>query len=198
MKCPPKFAVFVDRDGVITDLPNYKESNEVEFISKKEHIKFIDGSIEAIKLLNSNKIPIIIISNQPQIARGLATKKQIDDINKEIIKMLRKDDASIDSIYYCPHHPTKGINKYKIDCNCRKPKPGLILKAAEDHNISLKESYMIGDRISDIKAGFLASCKTIGVETGYACNDGFKDATPKAKAKNFLEAVKLILRENKK
>ena len=184
--------VFLDRDGVITELPSYKQGEEVEFILSKGQIKFVPKSIEGIRIFNEYKIPVILITNQPQIARGLSTIEKVEDINEEIIKLLKENNAIIKAIYYCPHHPTKGINKYKINCECRKPKPGLISKAAKDHNIILEKSYMVGDKISDIKAGKLAGCKTIGVKTGYACNDSFNDAKPDIMVENLFEAAKII------
>ena len=197
MKCG-NIAAFLDRDGVITELENYNEGNKVKFILEKKDVKLISGSVEAIKLLNKNKIKTIITSNQPAIARGLITEEKMKLIENYLRDLLKKEKAIINASYFCPHHPTKGINKYGIECDCRKPKPGLILKAAREHNIDLKKSYIIGDRISDIKAGNLAGCKTIGVETGYSCNDGFNDATPDFKVKNIYEAAKLIISEAKR
>ncbi|MBI2671670.1 HAD family hydrolase [Candidatus Woesearchaeota archaeon] len=189
-----RIAAFIDRDGVITEIESYKQGDESKFLLKKEDIKIIPGSIEAVKRLNDKNIVIIVISNQPQIAKGLATKLQIDEINEEIKRLFKENGAVIDAIYCCPHHPKGSIKEYSLTCNCRKPEPGMILKAAKDYNIDLSRSYVIGDRISDIKAGNLAGCKTtIGVKTGYACNDGFKDAIPDVLVENILEASKFII-----
>lgn len=193
-------AVFIDRDGVITDLKNYNLEGNLDFLTKKEDIKFFEKTIDAIKILNQKNIKIIIVTNQPQIAKGLITEKQANDINEEIIRQLKEQGAIIDAVYYCPHHPKGIIKKYSFVCDCRKPKPGLLLRAAKEQNINLKESYMIGDRTADIKAGNLAGCKkSIGVKTGYSCNDGFKDAVPDILVSDFYEAAKIIINEiNKK
>ncbi len=189
-------AVFLDRDGVITELDAY-EKDKPQFIIKKEDIRFIRGAIESIQLLNKNNFKVVIISNQPQIARGLATEQQIREINQIIIEHFRKYGAIIDEIYYCPHHPNLGNSQYTQECSCRKPKSGMILQAADKFSIDLKESWMVGDRISDIKAGHDAGCKTIGVRTGYACADEFTDAQPDIMVNDIKEAVLYILQNIK-
>jgi D,D-heptose 1,7-bisphosphate phosphatase len=190
-------AVFVDRDGVINDLKNYSLNAEnLNFLTKKEDIKFFDKTTEAIKILNENNIKVIIVTNQPQIARGLITEQEAMSINQEIVNRLKEQGAIIDAVYFCPHHPKGTVEKYSVSCQCRKPLPGMLLQASRELNIDLRNSYMIGDRISDIKAGNLAGCKkTIGVKTGYACNDGFKDAIPDMIVSDFYEAVIKILGE---
>jgi len=194
-----KRAVFIDRDGVIIDLKNYSTGGEMNFLSKKEDIKFIEGAEEAIKLLNKNNLEVIIVTNNPQVAKGLITEEEAISINEEIKRIFFEKGARIDGIYYCPHHPKGSVKEYSIKCDCRKPLPGLLLQAAREHNLNLNESYMIGDRISDIKAGNLAGCKkSIGVRTGYACNDGFKDAVPDVIVENIFEAAKLITKKKLK
>lgn len=188
-----KIAVFLDRDGVILELPNYNSDGKLSFITSKEEIKFIENSVEAIKKLKDSKIFTIVISNQPQIARGLISKKCAEEINLEINKLLKKEGIEIDAFYFCPHHPTKGKGEYTKDCNCRKPNPGMLLEAAKKYRLDLSKSYMVGDRISDIKAGNLAGCKTIGVKTGYSCEDGFNDAEPDKMSEDLYGAVKIIL-----
>jgi D-glycero-D-manno-heptose 1,7-bisphosphate phosphatase len=175
-----KIAIFLDRDGVVNE--------EVHLLHKPEDLKLIPRSAEAIAKLNQANIPVILITNQPVVARGLCTNEDINIIHNHLQKLLEQKNAKLDAIYYCPHHPN-----FTKECECRKPLPGLILKAEKDFNINLTKSYMIGDRISDIKAGFLAGCKTIGVKTGYACDDGFKDATPDMMANDLYHAVEIIL-----
>ncbi len=185
-------AVFLDRDGVITELEAYEKDN-LQFILKKEDIRFIEGSIEAIRALNKHNFKVIIVSNHPQIAKGLITEQQAQEINQIIKEHFKNNGAIIDEIIYCPHHPKSDSEYYSEECNCRKPKPGMILQAANKSNINLKESWMVGDRISDIKAGRDAGCKTIGVRTGYACEDNFTDAQPNILVKDITEAVQYIL-----
>ena len=182
-------AVFLDRDGVIIE--------DVNFITRPEQVKFIDKSAEAISLLNK-KFKVIIVSNQPAVGRGLCNEEDAKKINEMVIFLLSKKNAKIDNIYMCFHHPLKGIGKYKIECECRKPKPGMLLKAAREHNIDLSKSFMIGDKIGDIKAGHDAGCKTILVKTGYGGNDGFNDADPDFIVKDLYEGVKKIILGGKK
>lgn len=149
-------AIFLDRDGVI--------NRYVGFLRNLEEFELIEGVSEAIKNINQSGYLCIVITNQPVIARGEVTYEQLDEIHNKMETLLGLDGAYIDGLYYCPHHPHKGfkgeITELKIDCDCRKPKPGLLLKAAEEFNIDLGKSWMVGDSESDIKAGINARCKT--------------------------------------
>lgn len=148
-------AIFLDRDGTINI---YKG-----FLTKEEDFELIPGVTEAIKLVNHSGYLAIVVSNQPVIARGDCTFEELQTIHEKMETLLGKEGAFVDAIYYCPHHPDKGFEgerpEYKFDCNCRKPKPGLLLQAAKDWNIDLSQSYMIGDTDRDIEAGDNAGCK---------------------------------------
>ena len=148
-------AIFLDRDGTI----NTKNG----FITKPEQFSLLPGVCEAIKKINKSGYLAIVITNQPVIARGDCTFEELQEIHNKMETELGKEGAFLDAIYFCPHHTDKGFPgerpEYKCDCNCRKPKPGLILQAAKDFNIDLSESYMIGDSENDIKAGKNAGCK---------------------------------------
>lgn len=150
-------AFFIDRDGVI--------NKYVGFLRDIDQFELIDGVAEGIKLINESGYLAIVVTNQPVIARGEVTEEQLNLIHNKMETLLGEKGAYIDKIYYCPHHPHKGfegeIPELKIECECRKPKPGMILKASKDYNISLKDSYMIGDSENDILAGKNAKCKTI-------------------------------------
>ena len=117
---------------------------------------------EAIKLINQSGYLAIVVTNQPVIARGEVTWDELHEIHRKMETLLGKDGAYIDGLYICPHHPDKGFEgerpEYKIDCDCRKPKPGLLLQAAQDYNIDLTQSYMIGDSERDVEAGINAGC----------------------------------------
>lgn len=150
-------AVFLDRDGTINV---YKG-----FLKDIKDFELLPGVSQAIKKINESGYLCIVITNQPVIARGEVTYDQLEEIHKKMETLLGLEGAYIDKLYFCPHHPDKGfegeIFELKVDCNCRKPKPGMLLKAAEEFNINLEESYMIGDGESDIKAGKRAGCKTV-------------------------------------
>jgi len=152
-------AVFLDRDGTINVLIKNN------FITKPEHLELIDGAAEAIKKINSSGCLAIVITNQPVIARGEADFQTLDLIHMKMETDLGKHGAYIDDLFYCPHHPDKGFAgerpEYKIECDCRKPKPGMIFKAAKKYNIDLAHSYMVGDDMRDIDAGKAAGCKTV-------------------------------------
>lgn len=187
-------AALLDREGVLIQLPKFSlEEASLDFITRKDQLELIEGSIEAIKILNRKDIKVIIVTNMPQIGRGLITEAEAEEINSHFTKLFHKQGARIDGIYYCPHHPIHGIGKYKIECSCRKPKPGMLLQAQKDFNLDLEKSFMIGDRTSDIKAGIAAGCKTILVKTGYGGQDNFKDASADKVTENILEAAKIIV-----
>jgi len=147
-------AVFLDRDGTIN-----KNNN---FVSKPEDMELIDGAAEAVKKINSLGYLAIVITNQPVIARGEVDFDTLDTIHMKMETELGKYGAYIDDLFYCPHHPDNGYEgeraEYKIICECRKPKPGMILEAASKYNIDLSKSYMAGDHERDVQAGINAGC----------------------------------------
>ena len=133
------------------------------FLRNIDDFELIEGVAEAIKLINQSGYLAIVVTNQPVIARGEVTWEELNEIHKKMATLLGKEGAYVDGIYICPHHPDKGFEgerpEYKIDCDCRKPKPGLLLQAAKDFNIDLSESYMIGDSHRDVEAGENAGVK---------------------------------------
>ncbi len=149
-------AVFIDRDGTI--------NRYVGFLKDIDEFELIDGVAEAIKKINESGYLAIVITNQPVIARGEVSITELNMIHNKMETLLGNKGAYIDAIYYCPHHPDKGFEgeriEYKIECDCRKPKPGMLLRAAKDYNIDLEKSWMIGDGINDVKAGKTAGCRT--------------------------------------
>lgn len=148
-------AIFLDRDGTI--------NKYVGFLRNIDDFELIEGVAEAIKLINQSGYLAIVVTNQPVIARGEVTWEELNEIHEKMATLLGKEGAYVDGIYICPHHPDKGFEgerpEYKIDCDCRKPKPGLLLQAAKDFNIDLSESYMIGDSHRDVEAGENAGVK---------------------------------------
>ena len=171
-------AIFLDRDGTI--------NKYVGFLRKPEELELLSDASEAIKLINNSGYLVVVVTNQPVIARGEVTWEGLEEVHNKMETELGKSGAYLDAIYFCPHHPHKGyedeIPELKIDCDCRKPKPGMFLKAAKDFNISLEESFMIGDSDTDVEAGKAAGCKnSIKMEEG-----------------QLLETVNKILEDNKR
>lgn len=155
-------AIFLDRDGTI--------NKYVGFLRDIDQFELLPGATEAIRKINASGYLAIVVTNQPVIARGEVTFDQLQEIHNKMETLLGQEGAYIDGIYFCPHHPDKGfegeVPELKIDCDCRKPKPGMLLKAAEDFNIDLSQSWMVGDGKNDIEAGKNAGCHTalIGTE----------------------------------
>lgn len=147
-------AIFLDRDGTVNEY--------VGFLRNIDEFRLIDGVSEAIKKINESGYLAIVVSNQPVIARGEVSLDELQEIHNKLETLLGRNGAYVDAIYYCPHHPDTGYEgerlEYKIDCECRKPKPGMLLKAAEDYNVDLSQSWMIGDSKNDIEAGLAAEC----------------------------------------
>lgn len=162
-------AIFLDRDGTI--------NKYVGFLRNVDEFELIEGVADAIKKINQSGYLCIVVTNQPVIARGEVSYEKLETIHQKMETLLGFEGAYIDGLYYCPHHPHKGyvgeVPELKINCECRKPKPGMLLQAAKDFNIDLSESYMVGDGENDILAGKAAGCKTVLVNgDGSSCPSG--------------------------
>lgn len=181
-------AVFLDRDGTINE--------DVNFLSSPEQLVLIDGSAEAIREINELGLKVIVFTNQSGIARGYFTEDDLHRVHKRLDELLALRGARIDAYYYCPHHPTEGNGEYKVECECRKPKDGMLQRAAREQNIDLKKSFVIGDRCVDIQAGKTAGATTILVLTGYGLKEYEKCRDEKFEpdfiAKNLKEAVGIV------
>lgn len=176
-------AIFLDRDGTL--------NKYVGFLRNTDEFELVSGAAEAVKLINASGCLAIVATNQPVIARGEVTFDELAEIHNKMETLLGHEGAYLDGIYFCPHHPHKGyegeVPELKIECECRKPKAGMLLKAAEDFNIDLSQSWMIGDGENDILAGKAAGCRTALIG-----NESFgQDIT----AETLTEAVKLILKQ---
>lgn len=175
-------AIFIDRDGTI--------NKYVGFLRDIEEFELLPDAAEAIKLINASGYLAIVVTNQPVIARGEVTFSELEDIHNKMETLLGCEGAYVDGIYFCPHHPDKGyegeVAELKIQCECRKPKPGMLVAASQDFNISLNDSWMIGDGENDILAGKNAGCRTvlIGKEKNFGAD---------MKASSMLDAVQNIL-----
>lgn len=183
-------AVFLDRDGTIIEDTGYPH--------QREKIKFLPGASAAISLLNKNGFKVIITTNQSGVARGYFTEETVEEINRYIQESLVKQGAVIDKIYYCPHHVDGIIKEYRKECYCRKPNPGMIEEAISEFGIDPKDSFLIGDKISDIGAGHRAGCKTILLKDEIPPDDEMETTlVPDYIAVNLYEAVKLVVNLNR-
>ncbi len=144
-------AIFFDRDGVLNE--------EVGYLWEIEKFKWVDGAREAIKFCNERGLPAIVVTNQGGIARGLYTAREVDALHDFMQKSLSELGAHIDAFYYCPHHPEGIVEEFSVACECRKPKPGLILRACQDFKINPSEAILFGDSDRDIKAAQAAGLR---------------------------------------
>lgn len=151
-------AVFLDRDGVVIE--------DMHYLSDVEQVRLIPGVAEAIQRLNTHDRAVVIVTNQSGVARGYFSEQQVEAVHAHLTMILAEAGSRIDGIYYCPHHPMAGIGIYRRECSCRKPSPGMLLQAAQELGLDTERSWMIGDRISDIRAGQTIGCRTILVRTG--------------------------------
>lgn len=182
-------AIFLDRDGTVNEY--------VGFLRNIDEFKLIENTAEAIKKINSSEYLAIIVTNQPVIARGEVTYEELKQIHKKMETLLGQEGAYLDGIYYCPHHPKSGfegeIKELKIECECRKPKPGMLLEAAKDFNIDLEKSWIIGDSENDILAGKNAKCNTAYINA----KDINENIDYNICGRDLLECVNKILEKEK-
>ena len=153
-----KWAVFVDRDGTVIE--------EAGYLSDPDKVKVLQNAPRALRRLNRMGVPVIVISNQSGVARGMFTVEDVERVNQRMRDLLAIEGASVDALYYCTHHPD-----YDIKCDCRKPRPGLLIAASKELGISLPQSFMVGDKLIDIQAGKAAGTSSVFVRTG----DGEKE-----------------------
>ncbi len=156
-------AAFVDRDGTLIA--------ERDFLTQKEDIEIFPQTVEAIKLLRELSYLVVVVSNQSGVARGYLTEQQVFEVNEEVFHQLEEKDARPDLFFYCPHHPDATVKEYRLDCECRKPAPGMVKMAQQIVNIDIASSVSIGDKLSDVQL-----CKNLGgrgilVLTGYGMSE---------------------------
>ncbi len=181
-------AVFLDRDGTLIE--------DVGYLSNEKDISLIEGAAEAVHDLKNAGFKTVMITNQAAISRGIITEDRFKEINAQILSEFSKKGADFDGVYYCPHHPTEGKGKYLVNCSCRKPLPGMLLKAAQELDLDLAGSFMIGDKDIDIEAGAKAGCKTALVLTGYGnSSKNSPRAKPDHISANILDASQWVLRK---
>ena len=184
-----KRVVFLDRDGTI--------NVEVGYLAKPEDFVLIDGAAEAIKLLNDAGFAVVVVSNQSGVARGYFTEEDVMKVNDKMLFELNMKGAFVDAVYYCPHHPDFGDEEYKVDCDCRKPKTGMVEKAKEELGISTEGSFVVGDHKGDIELGKNIGAKTVLLLSGHGAEEAEKleneGIAPDHTADDLISAVKYIL-----
>jgi D-glycero-D-manno-heptose 1,7-bisphosphate phosphatase len=180
-------AVFLDKDGTVIE--------DVPYNTDPAKVKLSGSALTGLKKVQHAGYLLIIISNQPGIAKGYFTGTALLDACDRMRKLLADGQIYLDGLYYCPHHPQGIIEKFSSDCDCHKPRPGMLLKAARDHNIDLRESWMVGDILNDVEAGKKAGCRTIlinnGNETEWITDNEWRN--PDYLAKDLDEMATIIL-----
>lgn len=154
-------AVFLDRDGVINEIAYFPELGLLDSPLNVKQFRLLPKVAKAIIVLNRLDLKVIVVSNQPAMAKGKMTIKAFEEIRLKMKTELGRKGAHLDREYYCFHHPSAKVAKYRTSCDCRKPKPGLFLRAAKDFALDLKKSYVVGDSLTDIKAGKAIGSRTI-------------------------------------
>ena len=182
-------AVFLDRDGTMIE--------DVGYLDRLERLKLFPYTVDAVRLLNQGGFKVVVVTSQNGIANGLLTEDFLDTAHRHLSSVLQSGGARVEGYYYCPHSPHATVEQYRVECECRKPKPGMILAAAREHRLDLAASFVIGDRWRDIEMGMAAGTKAVLVQTGY----GRTEATRPPPAlrsvpvtANLIEATGWILR----
>jgi D-glycero-D-manno-heptose 1,7-bisphosphate phosphatase len=163
-QAPKGAAVFLDRDGTLI--------REVNYLTAPEQIDILPGVAPALRCLRTHGFKLVMVTNQSVVARGALSEGGLQKIHAEIVGRLAQDGAVLDAIYYCPHHPTEGLGDYRIVCDCRKPKPGMIRRAAEELAIDAALSYVVGDQLSDIELAGAVGATGILLGWDEAAKDG--------------------------
>lgn len=189
MTAPGRPAVFLDRDGTLIE--------EAGYLERLDRLAFFPFAIDAVRLLNRAGFAVVVFTNQAGIARGIVSPAFVDEAHAHIAARLAEGGAQVDAFYHCPHHPEGIVAEYRAVCDCRKPKPGMIRRAAADLSLDLSRSVTIGDRWQDVEAGLAAGTRGILVRTGYGTQEERKqrpDLTAALIADNLIEAASLVLR----
>ena len=155
----PRPAIFLDRDGVVIE--------DAHYLASPKQVRLVPGSADAIAALNRAGWPVVVVTNQAGVARGLFTERAVEAVHAHLSEQLASYGARVEAYYYCPHHPAGEVEAYRVACDCRKPKAGMLLQAAADLGLDLERSWMVGDRESDLEAGAAVGARTILVRTGY-------------------------------
>jgi D-glycero-D-manno-heptose 1,7-bisphosphate phosphatase len=171
-------AVFLDRDGTVNE--------EVGYLTDLKKLRLIAGAGAAIKRLNEADFKVVLVTNQSGVARGYFPESLVHDAHKRLFEMLKSEGARVDAVYYCPHHPTAGNQQYTVECDCRKPRTGLIDRAVKDLAIDIRHSYLVGDKWSDIELAQRAGVYGVLVTSGFAHDDRGNIRSEQTKDPQFI------------
>ncbi|HZN03773.1 MAG TPA: HAD family hydrolase [Candidatus Polarisedimenticolia bacterium] len=183
-------AIFMDRDGTVCE--------EMGYVNHLSRSRLLPRSLEAIRLANESGYLVVVATNQSGVARGLFAEELVRAVHRQLADRAAASGARIDALYFCPHHPREGAPPWRLDCDCRKPKPGMLTRAAREHHIDLGRSWMVGDGFPDIEAGTAAGTRVVQVLTGYGRGlvehhqDEFR-SRPEHTAEDLLDAVHYIV-----
>jgi D-glycero-D-manno-heptose 1,7-bisphosphate phosphatase len=183
-------AVFLDRDGTMIE--------DVGYLDRMERLKLFPYTVDAIRLLNRAGFKIVVVTSQAGIANGVITEAFVVEAHQEIGRRVAAAGGRIDAVYYCPHSTTAVVSEYRTECDCRKPKPGMIHSAQKDLSLDLERSFVVGDRWRDIEMGQAAGVTGILVETGYGATEASRrpaNITPVPVVADLIEAASWILRQ---
>jgi D-glycero-D-manno-heptose 1,7-bisphosphate phosphatase len=181
--------VFLDRDGTLIE--------EAGYLDRLERLVFYPYSVDAVRLLNRANLAVVIITNQAGVARGIFREAFVAEAHRHVTTRLERGGARVDGFYYCPHHPEASIEQYRRSCECRKPQPGMLRRAAEDLKLDLARSFVVGDRWHDLQAGDAVGARGLLVRTGYGLTEEASPnagLAPAAIVDNLIEAASWILR----
>ena len=182
-------AVFLDRDGTMIE--------DVGYLDRLERLKLFPFTVDAVRLLNRAGFKVVVVTSQNGVATGMLTEDFLETAHTHLSGVLQAGGAKVEGYYYCPHSPHASVERYRVDCECRKPKPGMILAAARDHGLDLGASYLVGDRWRDVEMGTAAGTKALLVQTGYGRTEATRAPSSMGAipvAANLIEATSWILR----
>jgi D-glycero-D-manno-heptose 1,7-bisphosphate phosphatase len=183
-------AVFLDRDGTMIE--------DVGYLDRLERLKLFPYTIDAVRLLNRAGYKVVVVTSQNGIAQGVLTEGFLGEAHAHLSRLFEAAGAKIEGYYYCPHSTHAAVERYRTECECRKPKPGMILAAARDHSLDVSQSFVIGDRWRDIEMGLAAGTRALLVETGYGRTEASRrpaNIPPVPVAGTLIEATSWILRK---
>lgn len=188
------WGVFLDRDGTVTE--------EVGYVNHVSRLRLLPGAAEGIRLLNDAGVPVLLATNQAGVARGYFDEPLLKVVLARLEELLLAEGARLDALYYCPHHPTAGVPPWRAPCDCRKPKPGMLLRGAKEFGLDLSKSWVVGDKISDTGFARNAGARSAMVLTGYGLGEyehqrGQWEWEPDAVVPDLYAAAQHILRETR-